>query len=934
MANIMISSVGLVDPATLNRRDYTLKNLQVMLTARGIAAKSNNFEFLWERLQKWATETWASQVAVPWFCCREWLTRKAFLDKNPTWDHLNAYIKVMNFDIPSRTTKAEKMNLVSKILKYYAICKRDHLAKGGSVVTTPGVPEIFSIYSQLRSQRRSVGGSGNEGDEEEVAREGDVAPIGDAMGSADNRDKRDEREEEESNQETGTDVVWIGGNDDIEWEDAVEGDKINHNDGGSEDSEDDNDNGDDVVDQSDDEGDEDDLKLLPLKGAGCKRKHRDTQRLTIRRKEASIKKQRVVPSTQIRKTKGTKSSTCAVPPTLNPPTLSHIRARVSVPKIGVRRTTSAATKLKSIPAPGHATRRDPAIVSASTIPSVATGGRSGARVSCVGSTPTLTAEKGFSIISVVKRRDEQAILRNAVRDVAEFYTKLLPPRGKEANILNDCLARHERVAVGQVIVAARSPVKGPFGANDFVADGFLLYRITQVNGPDITLQYVTFSGGSPPADPLSEAKDLQLGSHGGLILVGELAVALEAAYPASEAREEEDKKKKYQVFDDHDGKFYHSYDRSNIEARLSASRFARRVIESDMYEGFTTNGIDFDASRAWKLLEERGWSHCKGGSNHNTLMLQPRVDNTSIYFREIEGLPCASSTYFATFMSGRAFESVGDIGQYLTGLQDFHQDKLDVATETATMRVAKLREALANFEAFLIFSTGMGMKGVFDDLRKNLFNGNMHDQFWLPRYLRYVCENCVSMVFKLVNTEKKDEFRQRLGFDRADISTAIGVQYLLRVATADLSPSQEMQTRFEREYVHRSHRAAGYNNGEEKNCKEERGEGGRGIGGVHKVVSYRGSSASKDEKLGPGFLPCKAQLLHDLGIKNMEGKVINACSMAQCKFKHIEVNKISKRELHAYINDLAKKRGVKKDLPAVLSSPLAAEAHTVITQKK
>jgi len=81
-------------------------------------------------------------------------------------------------------------------------------------------------------------------------------------------------------------------------------------------------------------------------------------------------------------------------------------------------------------------------------------------------------------------------------------------------------------------------------------------------------------------------------------------------------------------------------------------------------------------------------------------------------------------------------------------------------------------------------------------------------------------------------------------------------------------------------------------------------------------------------------LPCKSQLLHDLGVKNMEGKTMNGCQVAQCRFKHVDIRTSSKREMHNFINNLTKKRGVKEELPAVISEAVAKDAHTAITAQK
>ena len=61
---------------------------------------------------------------------------------------------------------------------------------------------------------------------------------------------------------------------------------------------------------------------------------------------------------------------------------------------------------------------------------------------------------------------------------------------------------------------------------------------------------------------------------------------------------------------------------------------------------------------------------------------------------------------------------------------------------------------------------------------------------------------------------------------------------------------------------------------------------------------------------------------------------MNECKVAGCRFKHVDARMESKRDLHVFVDGLAKKRGPKGDIPAVLSGVLAKAAHEAITARK
>ena len=205
------------------------------------------------------------------------------------------------------------------------------------------------------------------------------------------------------------------------------------------------------------------------------------------------------------------------------------------------------------------------------------------------------------------------------------------------------------------------------------------------------------------------------------------------------------------------------------------------------------------------------------------------------------------------------------------------------------------------------------MRGVFSALRKILFEGSMHSRF----YLRYLCEETIAQVFALVVNARQVDFYKREGYELIKISEASGVQQFLAMATTAISPTSDGQTFFERHFrpfVVKDHARTL----EAPRWLQERG-----------VVKREDEVVVKK-----GDLPCKAHLLHVLGVTNLQGAVFNGCRVQQCGFKHVDVSMESKRNLHVLINNLSKKRGAQGEIPAVLTAEVAKSAHDAVTRRK
>ena len=377
----------------------------------------------------------------------------------------------------------------------------------------------------------------------------------------------------------------------------------------------------------------------------------------------------------------------------------------------------------------------------------------------------------------------------------------------------------------------------------------------------------------------------------------------------------------------------------------------RRMAEDKLLRIFCLNGVDFDAEKAWTVLVERGIEWLHGDKTFGHASTKAKDDETSLWYRKLVDLPCGQSPrVFKAFTSG-GFARMGKFGHFKVGLQDFSRVDLDRESDSHIARLENLRTAIDNFEAFLIFFAGTSKSGVTKSVRDNLFGGGMSSEFWKPRYLRYLCEETIAKVTHSVLTARKDDYMAE--YPGVDCSTPEGTAAMIRTAFDELQPTDKGQLFFMWTFDSGSRPTHSDSTqplkrltndvGQEEVVKETSDKPTTRWGGAKDNTSKQDVSKKSKGGRGSAFtprvydtpkkdLPCRSHFLNALGVTNLKGSVIGACRYEKCGFMHVDLDTLTKKELHDKVRLLEKLRA--DNTPAVLSDELAKLTHEAIAKRE
>ena len=170
------------------------------------------------------------------------------------------------------------------------------------------------------------------------------------------------------------------------------------------------------------------------------------------------------------------------------------------------------------------------------------------------------------------------------------------------------------------------------------------------------------------------------------------------------------------------------------------ARGAHRMMEDRVQRLVSTNGIDFDCEKAWNILVKRGRAWTQGDSREGLIEARLAEDGSSVFFRYIQDLECATShkTFCALFTVGMG--GSGAMGQYDTDLQTFAPVAIFQLNSSQSATMERIRTALGTWEAFMVFSCGTQLEGVVKDAQARLFRGDLSYIVWEPSYIKYLLD--------------------------------------------------------------------------------------------------------------------------------------------------------------------------------------------------
>ena len=411
------------------------------------------------------------------------------------------------------------------------------------------------------------------------------------------------------------------------------------------------------------------------------------------------------------------------------------------------------------------------------------------------------SKSGFSVAGLMKKKTAVMTLRDCIRDAGEFYSTTVALSTDEGRFLAPSIRATMAVQAGDILIALVERAGEVFGADRLAILPWRVYRVASVKDGTMEVRWVASTGEEEDAEVVKEAS-LAVGSGGVLTLVGELAEEFRSrdrassghatgkgpSVEGSEASEKESKT----VMEPFNGKSINiAYtDKTKLAERLVATRMVRRVMCGRMWRWLSANGIDVDLAVAWKAMVDRGRIMANGESAGGTLGRRWEDDDASVYFQQIQDLPCAQDERVFVQLLSKGMREL-DYGRYETNLAVFSSEKLEGAPPTLAKKY--LRTAVENWEAFMVFTAGSQFVGVTKGVVNKMFEGPLREVTWEPTYIRFLLERCMALVFGDVLETPVDEFRARDHCGGIHISTAEGVATAFRMSLDAVTPTDTEQ---------------------------------------------------------------------------------------------------------------------------------------------
>jgi hypothetical protein len=519
----------------------------------------------------------------------------------------------------------------------------------------------------------------------------------------------------------------------------------------------------------------------------------------------------------------------------------------------------------------------------------------------------------------MKKKTSIMTLRDCIRDAGEFYSTTVALGTEEGRFLAPSLKTAPVVRPGDILVALAERAGEVFGADRLAILPWRVYKVASVKDGTMEVRWVASTGEEDDIDAVKEAT-LAVGSGGVLTVVGELAEEFRSRDRACNAHVhgkgqstdggEANEKENKTVMESFNGKSISiAYtDKTKLAERLVATRMVRRVMCGRMWRWLSANGIDIDMAVAWKTLVDRGRIMANGESAGGTLGRRWGDDDASVYFQQVQDLPCARDEKVFVQLFTKGMKEL-DYGRYETNLSVFSVEKLEGVSPTLAKKY--LRTAVENWEAFMVFTAGSQFVGITKGVVSKIFGGMLREVTWEPTYIRFLLERCLALVFADVLETPVEEFREREHCGSIDISTAEGVATVFRMSLDAVTPTDTEQNYFVRHgpYLSQGSQFGGVMTAAPRwpggGGQKQGGTGSGSSSGMGRAptkqpqqptsILQTGTSKTRQTNGAKGVTfqqPCMHQLMHDLQVINLSGTVCAPCRKTAWDFEHLNIKAV------------------------------------------
>ena len=308
-------------------------------------------------------------------------------------------------------------------------------------------------------------------------------------------------------------------------------------------------------------------------------------------------------------------------------------------------------------------------------------------------------------------------------------------------------------------------------------------------------------------------------------------------------------------------------DKTNVAARVSASRVMRRLSTEPVLTSLMDDTLHFDAKKAWEKLAREATIRQERQRTGVRTEQHLAVHKWST----IQRLPVATRghEYFLRIADGN-WGGSPEVNSEIS-LNWFTDVPLSSTNNNANKMA--IASALENVGRFFIFCHGGTWDTFLLPFVSRIREGDWSEDIWESSFLRCELEGVFRLFFHTLHGTSTTHCYSEYG---GNLATPVTVGMWLEQLLSDLEPTDPRQNKFLRQRVSTKPQTTSV---------------------LAKPTGARSSSTLAPSKPVAEDRFCRYHFLHALGVNNVSGVPYDACREVSCRYRHVDVSKLDKRKI-------------------------------------
>ena len=411
------------------------------------------------------------------------------------------------------------------------------------------------------------------------------------------------------------------------------------------------------------------------------------------------------------------------------------------------------------------------------------------------------------------------------------------------------------------------------------------------------------------ADPGPSAPEFIRGGGEVLRAIGGLFRRLQSA-PETKTADSDGMGHKNCFYDAVTGNILRYTDKTNVAARVPASRVMRRLSTREVLDSLMEDDVYFDGTKAWsKLVREatiRQELHRPGTSAGGRLAVYK--------WSAIQRLPVTKrgQDYFLKMADG-AWDEIS-----LSSFSD-----ISLSTSNNNSDKMALAGALENVGRFFTFCHGGSWDSIVQPFVVRIREDDWSEDTWEASFLRNELEGVFRLFFHVLHGTSTAACRHEHG---GELGTPATVGDWLGQLLENLVPEEGRQNWFIRRQAPPTVKESSRSTVPKTSAPVLSKPGGsRGTSGQPTNTLSAGASGTRQtSRPDTGDRFCRYHFLHALGVQNMNGAPYRACTESHCRYHHPNVDKMDKSKIGEMAQTLIAIPGFGQKIKSQLERSLAA----------